>query len=174
MSSMVEGKRPMVVLVTGGTGLVGKAIEHVVGLENNPEETWVFAGSKDGDLRDREQTRAMFAKYKPTHCIHVRAWARGRTPWATMHNRSLAPNPAPLSSPPPPQHWLCAQLAAMVGGLFKNLKYKVEFYRENILINDNVMECCKEMQVRRARACLSLRCTPMRPQHPPLPPSTLR
>ena len=39
------------------------------------------------------------------------------------------------------------QLAAMVGGLFKNLKYKVEFYRENILINDNVMECCKEWQV---------------------------
>jgi len=80
MSSMVEGKRPMVVLVTGGTGLVGKAIEHVVGLENNPEETWVFAGSKDGDLRDREQTRAMFAKYKPTHCIHVRAWARAAVP----------------------------------------------------------------------------------------------
>lgn len=35
----------------------------------------------------------------------------------------------------------------MVGGLFRNLKYKVEFYRENILINDNVMECCKEHKV---------------------------
>jgi GDP-L-fucose synthase len=55
----------------------------------------------------------------------------------------------------------------MVGGLFKNLKYKVEFYRENILINDNVMECCKEMQVRRARAC------PVAALHPPPLPSKL-
>ncbi len=34
-------------------------------------------------------------------------------------------------------------LAALVGGLFRNMKYKVEFYRENVLINDNVMECCR-------------------------------
>ena len=43
----------------------------------------------------------------------------------------------------------------MVGGLFKNLKYKVEFYRENVLINDNVMECCKEMKVKKLVSCLS-------------------
>ncbi|CAN0396644.1 unnamed protein product, partial [Scytosiphon promiscuus] len=34
-----------------------------------------------------------------------------------------------------------------VGGLFSNLKYKVEFFRENILINDNVMECCRIYKV---------------------------
>lgn len=28
-------------------------------------------------------------------------------------------------------------LAAFVGGLFRNLKYKVEFYRHNTLMNDN-------------------------------------
>lgn len=47
-----------VVLVTGGTGLVGRAIQHVI--ENEPEgsrfgkkpgQQWVFLGSQDGDLR---------------------------------------------------------------------------------------------------------------------------
>ena len=30
-------------------------------------------------------------------------------------------------------------LAALVGGLFKNMKYKVEFWRDNVAINDNVL-----------------------------------
>lgn len=34
-------------------------------------------------------------------------------------------------------------LAAFVGGLFRNLKYKVEFYRYNTLMNDAVMEACR-------------------------------
>lgn len=38
-------------------------------------------------------------------------------------------------------------LAALVGGLFRNMKQKVEFYRENVLINDNIMECSKEYKV---------------------------
>lgn len=39
-------------------------------------------------------------------------------------------------------------LAAFVGGLFRNLKYKVEFYRHNVQMNDNVMECCRLFEVR--------------------------
>lgn len=49
---------PDVILVTGGTGLVGKAIEHIINTEREgsrfgkrPGETWVFASSADGDLR---------------------------------------------------------------------------------------------------------------------------
>lgn len=47
-----------VILVTGGTGLVGKAIEHVITTE--PEnskfgkktgEKWIFASSSEGDLK---------------------------------------------------------------------------------------------------------------------------
>jgi GDP-L-fucose synthase len=106
----------MIVLVTGGTGLVGKAIEAVVNENANPEESWVFASSSEADLRDREATRGLFERVKPTHVIH---------------------------------------LAAMVGGLFRNLKYKVEFYRENVLINDNVMECCREFNVTKLVSCLS-------------------
>ena len=32
-------------------------------------------------------------------------------------------------------------LAALVGGLFKNMKYKLDFLRDNLLINDNVLHC---------------------------------
>lgn len=39
-----------VVLVTGGTGLVGSAIRHVVQKENNPNEEYIFLSSKDVDL----------------------------------------------------------------------------------------------------------------------------
>ena len=32
-------------------------------------------------------------------------------------------------------------VAALVGGLFSNMKYKSTFLRDNLLINDNVLEC---------------------------------
>jgi len=42
----------------------------------------------------------------------------------------------------------------MVGGLFANLSKKVEFYRENMLMNDNV-ECCRIYKVQKLVSCLS-------------------
>lgn len=38
------------VLVTGGTGLVGKALQAVIKEEQPSDEEWFFAGSKDADL----------------------------------------------------------------------------------------------------------------------------
>lgn len=106
-----------VVMVTGGSGLVGAAIKDYVESGNKREnEEWVFLSSKDGDLRDRKDTDAIFAKYKPTHVIH---------------------------------------LAAKVGGLFANMSQKVEFYRENTLINDNVMENCRINKVEKLVSFLS-------------------
>ena len=95
----------MVVMVTGGSGLVGRGIKANIDREANAAETWIFLTSKDGDLRDKEQTRAIFDKYKPTHVIH---------------------------------------LAARVGGLFSNMKHRVEFWRENVAINDNVLHLSHE------------------------------
>ncbi|EGG15288.1 GDP-L-fucose synthetase [Cavenderia fasciculata] len=105
-----------VVLVTGGGGLVGKGIEQYVKENNRPNEQWVFLRSSDGDIRSKEQTTAIFTKYKPTHVIH---------------------------------------LAARVGGLFSNMRHKVEFFRENIAINDNILSCCKEFNVIKCVSCLS-------------------
>lgn len=42
-------------------------------------------------------------------------------------------------------------LAALVGGLFKNMKYKLTFLRDNCLINDNVMWASKEHGVSLSR-----------------------
>merc|ERR1712051_868305 len=49
----------------------------------------------------------------------------------------------------------CIHLAAKVGGLFHNMRKKVDFYRENTLINDNVMECCRIYGVKKLVSCLS-------------------
>ena len=46
-------------------------------------------------------------------------------------------------------------LAAYVGGLFKNIKYKVDMYEKNILINHNVLKCCHDYKVKKVISCLS-------------------
>lgn len=66
-----------VVMVTGGSGLVGSAIKDYVTANPNDNEEWVFLSSKDGDLRDRKATEAIFEKYKPTHVIHLAAKVGG-------------------------------------------------------------------------------------------------
>lgn len=72
-----------VILVTGGTGLVGHAIQTIVQREKRVEEEWIFVGSKDADLSDRDQTKALFNKYHPTHVIHLAAMVGG-----LFHNMS--------------------------------------------------------------------------------------
>lgn len=68
-----------VILVTGGTGLVGSAIRMVIEQEKakRTNEHWVFLDVKDGDLRDFAQTKKLFEKYKPTHVIHLAAFVGG-------------------------------------------------------------------------------------------------
>lgn len=46
-------------------------------------------------------------------------------------------------------------LAAMVGGLFKNMKYNLDFWRNNIYINDNVLQAAHAVDVVRVVSCLS-------------------
>ncbi|XP_057592862.1 GDP-L-fucose synthase isoform X2 [Hippopotamus amphibius kiboko] len=105
------------ILVTGGSGLVGRAIQKVVADGARlPGEDWVFVSSKDADLTDAAQTRALFEKVRPTHVIH---------------------------------------LAAMVGGLFRNIKYNLDFWRRNIHINDNVLHSAFEVGARKVVSCLS-------------------
>jgi GDP-L-fucose synthase len=69
-----------IILVTGGSGLVGEALRWVIDNEAGaklPNEEWVFLSSKDGDLRDYNATSAIFEKYKPTHIIHLAAYVGG-------------------------------------------------------------------------------------------------
>lgn len=66
-----------VVLVTGGTGLVGQALREIV--EADPVEgyEWYFAGSKDADLTDAAAVAALFDRVKPTACLHLAAYVGG-------------------------------------------------------------------------------------------------
>jgi len=46
-------------------------------------------------------------------------------------------------------------LAAMVGGLFKNMRQNVDFFRKNVHINDNVLQASYEHDVQKVVSCLS-------------------
>ncbi len=62
-----------IILVTGGSGLVGKAIDEFKDNVNS----WYFVNSKDADLTDYNQTFNLFNKIKPTHVIHLAAMVGG-------------------------------------------------------------------------------------------------
>ena len=46
-------------------------------------------------------------------------------------------------------------LAACVGGLFKNMNYKVDMLEKNMAINMNVLKCCHKYGVKKVVSCLS-------------------
>jgi GDP-L-fucose synthase len=46
-------------------------------------------------------------------------------------------------------------LAAFVGGLFRNLHYKVDFFVDNTNMNMNVLKLCHETKVKKCISCLS-------------------
>ncbi|KAI0718563.1 epimerase-domain-containing protein [Cerioporus squamosus] len=122
------------VLVTGGTGLVGQGIKYVIDTEpaNSPfgkqdGEEWFFVGSSEADLRNAEQTKKLFEKYRPTHVIH---------------------------------------LGALVGGLFINMQRKLDFLRDNILINDNVLHNAHEFKCKKVISCLSTCVYPDKVEYP--------
>jgi len=103
----------MKILVTGGSGLVGYAVQNIT---DNYEHEFTFLSSKDCDLTNYEDTKKLFLLLKPDYVIH---------------------------------------LAAYVGGLFKNMNFKVDMYEKNTLMNCNVLKCCHEIGVKKVVSCLS-------------------
>jgi GDP-L-fucose synthase len=75
MGTMETEKK--VILVTGGSGLIGKAIQKVIQNDTCEREEWIFLSSKDANLLDKNATFAMFEKYQPTHVVHLAALAGG-------------------------------------------------------------------------------------------------
>src|SRR5690554_3384355 len=86
-----------VVLVTGGNGLVGRGIEsHLKSGGKAENETWIFLSSKDGDLRFFHSFQSLISRdYEQTKAIFEK-----HKPTHVIH------------------------LAALVGGLFKNMRQK--------------------------------------------------
>lgn len=58
------------ILVTGGTGMVGHALQRVL-------PTGLFLSSADCDLRNPKQTKKLFEEYKPDAVIHLAAKVGG-------------------------------------------------------------------------------------------------
>jgi GDP-L-fucose synthase len=106
----------MIILVTGGNGLVGRNLNEYVKRLNNKEKKWVFVSSKEADLTILEQVDKLFNLIKPTHVIN---------------------------------------LAAYVGGLYKNMRENVEFFENNMLINMNIMKCCYKYNIVKLLSLLS-------------------
>jgi GDP-L-fucose synthase len=62
------------VLVTGSSGLLGSALRRCHFLA---DKSVVWASSKDADLRDRNEARALLHRYKPRCIIHLAACVGG-------------------------------------------------------------------------------------------------
>ena len=104
----------MKTLITGGTGLVGKAIQAIS--TRYPDHNFTFLSSSDCDLTDFSKTLEYFKSLQPDYVIH---------------------------------------LAACVGGLYKNMNYKVDMLEKNLTINYNVLKCCHLTGVKKCVSCLS-------------------
>merc|ERR1719336_439653 len=57
-------------------------------------------------------------------------------------------------------------LAAFVGGLFRNMKYPVELYEKNVSMNNNVIRCAHETDVKKVVSCLSTCIFPDKTSYP--------
>lgn len=62
----------MVVLVTGGAGQLGQALQHISG--NYPQLEFVFCTSSELNIADLKNCEQVFEKHKPQFCINAAAY----------------------------------------------------------------------------------------------------
>ena len=64
----------MKTLVTGASGMVGRAIQNI---QDPRSHNFILVGSRDCDLRDRNATFELFRRVRPDHVIHLAAKVGG-------------------------------------------------------------------------------------------------
>lgn len=62
----------MVVLVTGASGQLGQALQHVA--DNYTDVDFHFAASAEADVTDKKSLAAIFKRLKPDYCINAAAY----------------------------------------------------------------------------------------------------
>uniref|UniRef100_A0A6C0BTM2 NAD-dependent epimerase/dehydratase domain-containing protein n=1 Tax=viral metagenome TaxID=1070528 RepID=A0A6C0BTM2_9ZZZZ len=75
----------MKILITGGSGLVGQAIQETIYLQRNNDDNsyinndhdYIFISSKDCDLTNINDTKEYFSKCNPDAVIHLAAYVGG-------------------------------------------------------------------------------------------------
>lgn len=128
------------VLVTGGSGLVGRAIQEEVEQHSSLRNkfNFVFISSRDTDLTDKTKTILLFKQIKPQFVIN---------------------------------------LAAACGGLYFNERDNLMNKRDqpicssnlfdiNLNINTNVLNCSKELKLKKCISCLSTCIFPAQIEYP--------
>lgn len=67
----------MNILVTGGSGLVGKSLKQLINNDNDNLDTYTFLSSKDCDLRNENDVYKLFEKCNPDIVIHLASVVAG-------------------------------------------------------------------------------------------------
>ncbi|POV96003.1 hypothetical protein PSTT_15893, partial [Puccinia striiformis] len=124
-TTMSSSTSPAVILVTGGNGLVGSALKRVI--ETKP------IGSRFGKRTETEQW------------IFLQGSKDGDL---QDLNQTLK-----IFETYKPTHIL--HVAALVGGLFANIKHNSTFLHNNLRINDNVLWASKVHKCKKVISCLS-------------------
>jgi len=67
------------VLVTGGSGLVGRAIAEELNRDDHMRSkyNWIFVSSRDADLTNLSETQSLFQRCKPKYVINLAARVGG-------------------------------------------------------------------------------------------------
>jgi GDP-L-fucose synthase len=122
---MVESHNKLIVLVTGSNGLVGRNLKQLVTNLTTLKSDYTGANSALAG-----QLSALLIDEQAVFHFATRAEAD-----LTSFDQTVA-----LFKTVKPTHVL--HTAARVGGLFANMAHKVQFWQENIAINDNVIRAC--------------------------------
>ena len=107
----------------------------------------------DSQRRNQEQTRKLFEKYKPTHVIHLAALGASPIPptirlYTFLNPHVLCPQSADSSRTWPERHAPPPHPSHRTHSL-THPRTQLDFLRDNILINDNVLHAAHEFKVQK-------------------------
>eukprot|EP01071_Lankesteria_metandrocarpae_P008206 Lankesteria_metandrocarpae@DN4902_c0_g1_i3.p1 len=193
---MTASTTSTVVLVTGGRGLLGRGLKAalhdwqkdlatarhdgcpnagtdnpVTGTDNPVTGTENPVTGTDNTITGTDNPSDAKQWFREWSSLNVpaeegKSWLAAEFYWASTIDGDLRDYTAAtaLFNKVRPTH--VVHLAARVGGLFANMAGNIEFMRDNIQLNDNILRLCHEHKVRRAIFCLS---TCVFPPDAPLP-----
>lgn len=117
------------VLVTGGSGMIGKNLQDLIKNTENKDIEWLFPTSDELNLMVTESIDKYLLNNNIDYIVH---------------------------------------LAANVGGLYKNLRYKVEMFRDNIIMNENILYYANKYDIQNGIFCCSTCIFPDNPSKYPM------